>query len=182
MNVRFIIAQLIGIVVLFFTLKAFNQEKKKDYAINSLLTAVFNIVHYLLLNAYSGVTTKAVAFFRTLLIYNREKNKKYNNIIFYILFMLIYIALAIVNYNNNIINLLPFVAAILYFTTEWFYSVFTIKVFALITSFMWLAYNIIFLSITGTIHNVIMIVSLSIIIYKDIKKRKTGGKRGKKKH
>ena len=182
MSKTWIIAQLIGLVALFFSLRAFRQNKKNKYAINSVLNAVFNIIHYLLLGALSAVITKVVALFRATLIYKREENKKYDNILFFILLMVIYFILMIINFKGNVINLLPFIAAMLYFVMEWFTGVFTIKVFALITSFIWLIYNIVFISVTGAIHNTIMIVILSIIIYKDIKTGKTGGKRGKKKY
>ena len=160
MDYVFIIAQLIGLVALFFSLKSFLQNSKEKYIIDSIITAIFNGIHYFLLSAYSGFIIKIIALVREILLYKREKNKKYDKIILFILIMILYVITGIFTFNNNIINLLPIICATTYFVAEWFGSIIAIKILALITTVLWLIYNIAFLSITGAIYNVITIIVL----------------------
>ncbi len=170
MDYIFIIAQLIGLVALFFSLKSFLQKSKEKYIIDSIITAIFNGIHYFLLNAYSGFIIKIIALLREIILYKREKNKKYDKIILFILIMLVYIITGIFTYNNSIINLLPIICATTYFVAEWFGSIVTIKILALITTILWLIYNIAFLSITGAIYNVITIIVVTYALIKTNKK------------
>lgn len=172
MNALFIIAQLIGFVALFYSLKAYSQESRDKYAKNSILSAVFNIIHYLLLDAYSGVITKVMALVRESIIYKREKDETYKSIFFYIMILTIYILLLFIYYDNSILNLFPIIAAIIYFTVEWFGSVFSIKVVALITTILWIIYNIVVISISGIIYNIIVLITLSIVVINHIKENK----------
>ena len=182
MNKIFIISQLIGIVGLFYSLKAFFQKKKDIYAKNSCLSAIFNIIHYFLLNAYSGVATKVMALTREFLLYIKARNKKYNSVIIYVIIISLYILLMLFLYDNNFINLLPLLSAAIYFTVEWFGSIKSIRIVGLITTFLWLIYNIIFVSITGIMQNVIVIVALIVAIINVDNKRKAGVKNENGKH
>ena len=105
-----------------------------------------------------------------MLLYKREKDKKYDKIILFILIMIVYIIAGIFTFNNSIVNLLPIICATSYFVAEWFGSILTIKILALITTILWLIYNIAFLSISGIIYNVITIIVLTYALIKRTKK------------
>ena len=42
MDTIFIIAQIIGLIALFFSLKSFLQNSKEKYIVDSIITAIFN--------------------------------------------------------------------------------------------------------------------------------------------
>ena len=170
MDTIFIIAQIIGLIALFFSLKSFLQNSKEKYIVDSIITAIFNGIHYFLLSAYSGFIIKIIALVREMLLYKREKDKKYDKIILFILIMIVYIIAGIFTFNNSIVNLLPIICATSYFVAEWFGSILTIKILALITTILWLIYNIAFLSISGIIYNVITIIVLTYALIKRTKK------------
>ena len=169
MDIIFIIAQIIGLIALFFSLKSFLRNSKEKYILDSIITAIFNGIHYFLLSAYSGFIIKLIALIREIILYKREKNKKYDKIILFIFIMIIYVLTGIFTFNNSIINLLPIICATTYFGAEWFGNIITIKILALLTTILWLIYNIAFLSITGVIYNVITII---VLIYSISKNKK----------
>ena len=160
MDLMFISAQVIGLIALFFSLKAYLQNSKEKYIINSIITAIFNSIHYLLLNAYTGLFVKLIALLREFILYKKEKNKKYDKIILFIFIIILYILAGIFTFNNNIINLFPIISATSYFGSEWFGSILTIKIVGLITTVLWLVYNIMVISISGSIYNIVTIIVL----------------------
>ena len=164
--VAFIIAQILGIIALGFSLKSFIQTKKEKYAEDSIFSNIFKAIHYLLLNAYSALLVKIIAIIRELVIYKKAKGKS-DNIFVFIIVSIIYIIIGFITYNNQFTNLLPIISAFSYFIAEWFGSIKTIKIVAIITTIIWLIYDIIIFAISSVIHNIITII---FIIY-SMKKR-----------
>jgi len=173
MNKLVIIGQVIGFIGLFFSLCSFTQNKKDKYAKYAIISASINVIHYLLLSAYSGVFTKAVAAFRETLVYEKaKKGNKLNNIWFYLI-ILVYLVSLFVLYDGNIIHLFPIFAAIIYFSIEWTGNTTSIRIVALISAVMWLVYNMIVFSISGIIHNIITITTLTIVLIKNKNSKKS---------
>ena len=83
-----------------------------------------------------------------------------NKISIFITIIILYILTFFFTYNNNIINILPILSALIYFITEWFGTVF--KIVAAITTSLWLIYDISVLSISGIIYN---LITISTILY-----------------
>ena len=179
MDLVFILAQLIGLFAVFFSLKSFVQYSKKKYIVDSIIAAIFNSVHYLLLGAYTGVLIKIMAFIREIFLYKKETNKKYNKLIIFIILVTCYLFAGIFTFNNNIINLLPVISAVTYFFAEWFGNLKAIKILGIITTVLWLIYNIAVLSITGIIYNLITIITLIYSLTKMKKSKRKSKKKSK---
>ena len=163
----YVVAQIIGFVAFIFSLIAFHRKNKNKILGNMIISNVLNLIHYLLLGAYSGCITKVLAIIRDNFIILKDKNKKLSSNIYLILFILIYIIAGIFTYNG-IISLLPLMAALIYIIFIWNGKEITNKKVAFGTYFLWLIYNIFVLSIPGIISNVVSIIStfIAIINYK----------------
>ena len=84
----YVIAQIIGFIAFFFSLIAFHKKKKNKILSNMIISNVLNLIHYLLLGAYSGCVTKVLAIIRDNFIILKDKNKKLSSNIYLLLFIL----------------------------------------------------------------------------------------------
>lgn len=67
-NMIYIIAQIIGFISFIVSLLAYHRKKKEKIFQTMMIANVLDIVHYLLLNAYSGCVTKIIALIRNKII------------------------------------------------------------------------------------------------------------------
>lgn len=114
----YIISQIIGLVAFAISLIAYHKKDKKIILESMLVSNILNLFHYFLLGAFSGCITKLLAIFRDYFIILKEKNKKFSNIVYLILFLLLYIIVTIFTYNG-VLSILPLVAAIIYIIFIW---------------------------------------------------------------
>ena len=128
------------------------------------ITNILDITHYFFLNAYSGLVTKVMALIRNIFILGKEDNKKLKSNIFLILFIIVYIILAIITFKN-IYSILPFVAAIIYMIAVWNGNELQIKKIAFLCYFFWLVYNISVFSVMGIISNIVALISTYIAYF-----------------
>ena len=59
------IAQVIGFVAFIISLLAYHIKKKSKILGSMVISNILNLVHYLLLDAYSGCITKVMAIYST---------------------------------------------------------------------------------------------------------------------
>ena len=109
----YIVAQIIGFIAFVISLIAYHRNKKEKILGNMIISNILNLIHYLLLEAYSGCATKVMAIARDSFIIIKKKNKVLSSNIFLILFILIYIVVGIFTYNG-ILSIFPIVAATIY--------------------------------------------------------------------
>ena len=159
----YIVAQIIGLIAFVVSLIAYHKKDKKTILNNMVTSNILNLIHYLLLGAFSGCITKLLAIFRDYFIILKEKNKKLSNSVYLIVFILLYIIATIFTYNG-ILSILPLVAAIIYIIFIWNGNEVIIKKTAFFCYFLWLIYNIFVLSIAGIASNIISIISTLIAI------------------
>ena len=159
----YIVAQIIGLIAFVVSLIAYHKKDKKTILNNMVTSNILNLIHYLLLGAFSGCITKLLAIFRDYFIILKEKNKKLSNSVYLIVFIILYIIATIFTYNG-ILSILPLVAAIIYIIFIWDGNEVIIKKTAFFCYFLWLIYNIFVLSIAGIVSNVISILSTLIAI------------------
>ena len=162
-NLFFIIAQIVGILASLVSIAAYHKKKKEKILSNMILSNSLNLIHYLLLGAYSGCITKILAICRDTFIISKTKNKSLSSNMYLLIFILAYVISGIFTYNN-IWSIFPLIAAIIYIIPVWNGNELTIKYAAFISYFIWLVYNIFVFSISGIILNVISIISTSIAI------------------
>lgn len=161
----YITSQILEVIALLITLIAYQLKTKKQIFKGMCIANIFDITHYLFLNAYSGFATKVMALIRNIFIIEKEKNKKLNNILFLLIFVICYIILGMYTFKN-IYSILPFMAAIIYMIVVWNGNELQVKKIAFICYFIWLIYNICIHSIMAVIANIISLILTYIAYYK----------------
>ena len=164
----YVAAQILGFIAFLISLYAYQKVNKKDILLCMVISNIINLVHYLMLGAYSGCITKVLAIFRNYFIILKDKYKKLSSVLFLIIFILIYIGVSIYTFTN-ILSLFPLVAAIIYIIPTWLGNSKTVKKTALFCYILWLIYNIYVLSIAGATANIVSIVSIIIGLKREIK-------------
>ena len=71
----YIVGQILGFVAFVVSLFAYQRVKKKEILLCMVLSNIINLVHYLMIGAFSGCITKTIAIFRDSFIVLKEKNK-----------------------------------------------------------------------------------------------------------
>jgi hypothetical protein len=168
----YIIAQVIGFVGFIITLIAYHRKTKEAIFKNMIVANTMDILHYLLLGAYTGCLTKVIALIRNIIIVFKEKKKFLQSYFVLVLFILIYVFAGIFTYTD-IWSIFPIFAAVIYMIAVWNGDELTVKKTAFACYFLWLIYNIFVYSIAGIVSNIVSIISTFIAIRNASFKEKT---------
>lgn len=171
---NYIISQIICLIAFLISLTVYHKKNKKKILKTSIFTNVLKLVHYLLLNAYSGCITKILGIIRDVIIIKKEKIKFLSSNVYLFLLVFIYVMVSIFTYKG-IVSIFPLIAAIIYLIPTWKGEAITVKKAAFISSIFWLIYDISILSITGIISHLFSITSILIALikyYKKVEKKK----------
>lgn len=164
MKLIYLISQIVGFIAFIISLIAYHRNKKEKIFKTMMLANILDIIHYILLGAYSGCITKVIALIRNEIIIIKEKNKKFNRVIVLISLFIVYLVSGILTYEN-IYSVLPILAAMIYLYFVWNGNELKVKKIAFYCYFLWLIYNICVFSIAGIISNVVSIISTFIAVY-----------------
>lgn len=159
----YLVAQIIGMIAFLVSIMSYHRKNKQGILSSVVLSNILNLIHYLLLQAYSGCITKVLAIFRDSFILIKDKNQKLTKIWFLLIFILLYLIALIFTYDG-IFSIFPLIAAIIYMIVEWNGNELAIKKIAFICYFLWLGYNIFVFSIVGVVSNVVAIISTLIAL------------------
>ena len=141
----------------------FLAKKRKNILNLQILDSSFDIIQYILLNAYTGCL---ISFLGALRAYTFKKT---NNRIFLIIFIILYILASIFTFNGWI-SLLPLIAAITYTIVIWNKKEKSIRLFSIFVFVLWMIYDIIVKAYVSSITDIVLIISNILAFYKyDIK-------------
>ena len=166
MNIIYVISQVAWFIAFILSLIAYHRKKKSTIFQTMMVANILDIIHYILLGAYSGCITKIIALVRNEIIIVKEKNKKFNNNIVLIALFIIYLVSGILTYKN-IYSILPIFAAMIYLYFVWNGNELKVKKCAFYCYFLWLIYNICVFSIAGITSNIVSIISTFIAVYNE---------------
>ena len=162
-NIIYIFAQIIGMIALFISLKAYHKKDKESILDSLIVSNCLNFVHYIMLGAPGGYCTKALAIIRDSFVLEKRKHPRLTGIIYLYIFIFIYLVFMYLSYTG-IISILPFIASMYYLIGIWEADELRFKKVALYSFVPWLIYNICVLSISGVISNMLSIISTEIAI------------------
>ena len=168
MEAKVIIANAIGFMAFIISLIAFHKKEKEKIFKNTLISNILNLIHYLVLNANSGIATKIIAILRDLSMVKQEKYNILKSKKMLIVFVCAYIILMIITYQG-FISIFSLLAALIYTIFCWNGDVKTVRYIVIFTNVLWLIYNIFVKSYTGAMANFISIVSTFIAIFNNKK-------------
>lgn len=159
----YIISQIIALLAFIFSITAYHRTKKEKIMLNMVISHTLNLIHYLILGAYSGCTTKLLAAIRDFFIIIKDK-KKINSRFYLYIFLIIYLIMLVITYENIYMSF-PLIAAIIYLLSSWNGNELIVKKTAFISYFLWLIYNICIFSMVAIFTNIISIISTFIAIH-----------------
>ncbi len=165
----YILAQIIGLVALIISLKAYHKKDKTSILDSLIISNFLNFIHYIMLGALSGCVTKGLAIIRDTFILEKRKHPRLTSIIFLYIFVFIYLMFMYASYDG-VISILPFAASMYYLIGIWEADELRVKKVAMYSFIPWLIYNLCVLSISGLISNILSIVSTEIAIKNHNKK------------
>ena len=157
----------IGLYALTYLLKT-----KKSVLIVGLIGVVLNTISFVLLGAYTGAVVNVVAIIRSIWFFFEEKKGKRTWISLTVVLTLIGVA-TIFTYQN-IIDLLPLVAGLTYAFACWQKNIPLYRWLGILTSSIYIVYDICFNSIFGIVSESIAIICALVgLIIGWIKKHNT---------
>ena len=158
---KIIVANVIGFCAFIYSLLAYHKKTKNKIFQNMIISNFLNLVHYILLGAYSGGITKILAILRDTIIIKKEKYTKLLSNFVLGIFLIIYIISGIFTYTN-IWSIFCILAAVIYIIKVWNGDEKTVKETAFFCYFLWLIYNVSVYSVAGIVSNVVSIISTFI--------------------
>ena len=165
----YVISQVFGICGFIASLIAFHRKDKRNILKTSIISNILDLIHYLLLGAYSGAITKVLAMLRNYFVILKEKYPKLSNVFYLIIFVILYVLASVITYNG-LFSVLPLLAALIYILVLWNGDEQKVRMAAFFGYILWLIYNIFVFSIAGIISNAVSIISVLIAIINNMKK------------
>lgn len=170
MTIYEIIAQLIGLIAMLMNLLSFQQKKAKVVIGFQLFGGLLFSINFFMLGAWVGAMLNLMAVFRALVFMNKEKthaNHKGWLIGFTLLFILAYVLSFTVfgkpvTVGNLIVEILPVIAMVVATYSFQLEGAKDIRAWGLVSSPLWLIYNICSLSVGAICCEALNILSIIV--------------------
>lgn len=183
------LAQVIGVFAMIANCLSYQMRKKNSIIFCQMCGSVLFAVNFFLLNAYAGAILNAVAVLRAIIYMNRERTRA-DHVAWLIAFSLIYVLSYVAVFTvfnkpptplNFIFEILPVIAMIATTFSFRHKEARVVRAFGMVSSPLWLAYNIYSLSIGAIVCESINIVSIIVgIIRFDLKKKNSAEEKTEK--
>lgn len=159
-----LLIQLIAVVGFIFLLLSSIQKEKDKILLYSIGCYIAYSIHYLLLNAKSGYIISVINLLRSLFLSIKDRHKLLQKNILLFIFILIYILVSYITYQD-IYSLLPILGAVIYTSCLWQGNVKEIKLGSIINGILWVIYNIHVLSYVCMVtDSIIALINLIVLI------------------
>jgi hypothetical protein len=174
-------AQIIGIVAMTLTCVSFQCKEKRNVLLFQLCGSAFFTINFYLLGAFSGALLNAIGIFRAIVFINektfRSKHPAWLVVFCFIFFSSYLSVFALFGKplitKNIIVEFLPVIAMIASTISFRYSDAKTVRFYGLISSPLWLTYNIICFSVGAIICEVLNLFSIVIGILRfDIHKHR----------
>lgn len=175
-----IIAQILSIFGMVFSILSFQQKKQSVLLTFIICGCVFFTTSFLLLGAYVGAILNAIGIFRAVAFLNKEKFKA-DHIAWLIGYIVVFIIIYVLTFTvfgiepkpiNFIIEILPIVGMTTQHISYRKNNTKSTRKYGLICSPSWLIYNIYYMSIGAIIGETLNICSIVVgILRHDLKKK-----------
>lgn len=168
----FIIAQLIGLIIVILSLIGFQQKNGEKFLFYQIIISILYVLQYLLLGAITGAVICTIAIIRCIVFWKYKKENKKTPIYYLIIFILLSILSSIVT-STSIFDYILTIGTIIFTYALWQDNMKIMRAGSIICVLSYIVYNLIFKAYTAIILDAIDFFNLSIATYKnDIKKQK----------
>jgi len=175
-----ITAQIVGIVAMFFNLFSYQQKTRKGAIICQLFGTILFTINFFMLGATVGAIMNFIGALRAVIFINKEKLKA-DHVGWFIGFTVIYLASYVLTFTvldkeptavNFILEFLPIIGMVATTHSYRLTDAKAIRKFGLISSPVWLIYNIANFSVGAIICEVLSLASIIIGIVRLDRKSK----------
>ena len=156
-----IIIQIIGVCAMASCAVCFQAKKRGRILVFQILANLFWVVHFLLLKAYTGTLLCALSAIRCGVYYFLEGRQKYLVFSAVGVFCIISTVISILTYEGYL-SLLALVGTLLQCVSFAVSKPNTIRVISLCASPFWFTYDILSLSYTGAVNEIISVISMIV--------------------
>ena len=160
-DTTFIISQVIGFIAAALLLLSFQQRTHRRIVIIQACSGFLFAVQYLMLGAYEGMIGNVVGFTRSIAYSFRGRSKAVDHIACPAIFAILAGIGGIATYSN-LASLLPMTAMMITSFVNWSPKTQQLRALNMPTSAMWLIYNLICSSYSGTVTEILNLISISI--------------------
>ena len=170
MEINEIIAQIIGIVAMFFNLFSYQQKTRKGAIVCQLFGTILFTINFFMLGAIVGALMNFIGAVRAVIFINKEKLKA-DHIGWFVGFTVVYLISYVLTFTafgkdptaiNFILESLPVIGMIATTHSYRLTDAKSIRNFGLISSPVWLVYNIANFSVGAIICEVLSLASIII--------------------
>lgn len=160
-EVKYIVAQVIGVIALTMAIISFQQNSRKRILIFQLLSGTIFAAHFLLLGAYTGSALNALSVVRNLIFFQKSNKKWAAHNGWLILFILLSVAVGIFTWES-IFSLFPILGMVLGSVSFWVDNPKYVRALSFPVSPLWITYNIATHSYAGIITEIFVMSSIII--------------------
>ena len=162
----FILAQILGGIVLILTVISVQQKTKEKILIFQIIANIVISIQYFLLDALTGGVVSIINIIRCCIFYIYKKKNMKPSVTFLAIFILIAIVSGIWTWQN-IFSVIPIIAAIVFTYGLWQDNVKITKICTAITSGNWGIYNLIVKAYVGALQSLAEFTSSIIAIVRE---------------
>lgn len=151
-------ASLVGLAGIIANIFIYQQKNRDRLLLNKLIADVIWLIHYRILGAYSGAAICAVGIIREIIFLNNRR-KWARSKLWLLFFILLGIISAVLTWENAF-SILPALASVLAIISFWIGNPKTTRLLQIPISSALLVYNVICLSYTGIINEILSFISI----------------------
>lgn len=159
----FIVAQIIGGIVLILTVISVQFKTKEKILMCQIIANILIAVQYFLLNALTGGVVSVINVIRCVIFYFYKKKNMKPSIVFLVIFVIVAIISGILTWQN-VFSIIPIIAAIIFTYGLWQDNITVTRVCTAITAGNWTIYNIIVKAYAGMVQSISELISSIIAI------------------
>ena len=160
-DATFIISQLIGFIAAAILLLSFQQRTHKQIVAMQAFSGLLFAVQYFMIGAYEGMAGNIIGMIRSSVFFFRGKSKFVDSIACPVVFAILAAVSGIMTYTSPA-SLLPMAAMMISSFVMWNPKTQQLRALTVPTSLMWLIYNLINKSYSGTITEIFNLLSIAI--------------------
>lgn len=164
-DATFIVSQIIGFIAAALLLLSFQQKTHRRILAMQFCSGILFATQYCLLGAYEGMVGNIVGFVRSIAYCFRGKSKIVDHIACPIIFALLAGAGGLLTYTGPA-SLLPMAAMMISSFVCWNPRTQQLRALTMPTSAMWLIYNVICGSVSGTVTEILNLASIVIGLFR----------------
>lgn len=157
----FILAQIVGIIVLVITVISIQFKTKEKILICQIIANILVAIQYFLLNALTGAVVSIINVIRCIIFYHYKKKDKKPSIIFLTIFIGVAIISGILTWQNGL-SIIPIIATIIFTYGLWQDNVRITRICTAVTAGNWAIYNVVVKAYAGALQSVAECISAII--------------------